>query len=148
MSGTGGTLATGSGDLTLIGNVIDLGAANSVSTTGSAQLFFQPLTASRPIILGGSDTTGSLVFSTTDRTAIANGFSLITIGSATGTGTITTASNLTAFTSNVTIQTPGGGSGGITVSNTLNDSGYALTLTSGSTISQASGGLLEAASAS
>ena len=86
MSGTGGALTTGSGNLTLIGNVIDLGAANSVSTTGSAQLFFQPLTASRPIILGGSDASGSLVFSTTDQAAIANGFGLITVGSATGPG--------------------------------------------------------------
>jgi autotransporter-associated beta strand protein/parallel beta-helix repeat protein len=144
---TGGTLTTGSGALTLTGDVIDLGAANSVSTTGSAELFFQPQTASRPIVLGGGDTSGSLVFTTADRAAIASGFSLITIGSAGGAGAVTTASNLTAFTSNVTLQTPGAGSGGIKLSNTLNDGGHTLILNSGSTISQAGGGLVEAATA-
>ena len=65
--------------------------------------------------------------------AIANGFSLITIGRANSTGAITTADNLT-FNSNVDIQTQG--TGGIALANTVNDSGNTVTLTSGGGISQ------------
>jgi hypothetical protein len=129
----GGTLTSGSGNLTLTGDTIDLGAAGSVFSTANGDLVFQPLTASRPILLGGSDTSGSLVFSDTDLAALS-GFSQVTIGSPTGTGAITTANNLT-FTSNVTIQTPGSGSGGISLSNSLTDTGSTLTLVSGSQLS-------------
>ena len=50
----GGVRAVGVG----IGDVIDLGAAGSITSTGGASLSFQPNTASRPIILGGSDVAG------------------------------------------------------------------------------------------
>ncbi len=130
----GNTLTTDSGSLLLTGDIIDLGDPNSVSTTGAAQLFFQPQTASRPIILGGNDTAGSLVFTDSDLAAIASGWSSITIGSAQSTGSITTAGNLT-FNSNVNIQTVGG----ISLANTLDDSGNTVTLTSGGSISQTAG---------
>jgi hypothetical protein len=126
-------LGVNTGNVTLTGDVIDLGDANSViSAGGASHLLFQPLTPNRPIILGGSATAGSLVFSSTDLAAINQGqFSLITVGSATGTGAVRIASGGITFATNVTVQTPGNGSGGITLSNPLSVGSNALRLVTG-----------------
>jgi len=94
-------LATAGAGLTLIGDVINLGAASSVTATGSPSfLFFKPSTVGRPVVVGGAARAGSLVFSDTNRAAIS-GFTNITIGDINGfntqgrTGPITTAGNLT-----------------------------------------------------
>src|SRR5262249_8619571 len=112
---SGGGLSVGSGDLTLNGDVIDFRpgfyAGGSGSSTANGRLFFQPTTASRPLVLGGSDTPGSLVFSNADLAALS-GFRLIILGSASGSGAVTTANNVT-FGTNVTVQTPNNTTGGI-----------------------------------
>src|SRR5262249_53915081 len=71
VSGNGsGSLQAGTGDVTLSGDVIDLGDPGSIS--GSGQLFLQPHTPSRPIQLGGtSDAPGYLTIKSADVAAIA-----------------------------------------------------------------------------
>src|SRR5262249_22301287 len=114
----------------LTGDRIDLGNANTVTSSGASALLFQPLTTSRPMILGGSDSSGSLVFTTADQAALS-GFGQITIGRGNSSGNVTTTADLT-FSSSVTIQTPGG-SGKITLSKKLTSSGD-ITLTAGGLI--------------
>ena len=43
--------------------------APTLTSTGASPLLFQPNTATRPIIVGGSDSAGSLVYSDTDNAA-------------------------------------------------------------------------------
>jgi hypothetical protein len=104
-SGTG--LKVGTGNIVLTGDVIDLGAAGSISSTSShaSHLFFQALTTGRALVLGGSgDAAGALTFTTADLQAINQaGFGLITLG-APGSGPISLASNLTGFSTNVTLR--------------------------------------------
>ncbi len=149
-SGSPGLLQSGSGTVTLTGDVIDLATRSgnpTITSTGGSALLFQPNIAGRPIILGGSDTAGSLVYSDTDNAAIAQGgstgFGHITIGSATGSGTISTADNVT-FAVSATVQSPNNTSSGITVGNTLNAGANTLTVDSGSTIATTGTGLLHA----
>src|SRR5207244_4837818 len=86
-TGTPGLIEGGSGGVTLMGNVIDLSTDASgnptVTTTGAGPLGFQTHLVNRPIILGGGDVAGSLVYTDADNAAIAqgwnNGFSLITV---------------------------------------------------------------------
>src|SRR5262249_13370908 len=117
--GTGkGSLQAGTGDVTLSGDVIDLGDPGSVSTTGHARLFFQPFTASRPIQVGGtSDEPGKLTFTQADADASAqasSGFSHVTIGRPDGTGGVV-AFGMT-FDTSVTIESPGPDSAAVAVS--------------------------------
>jgi hypothetical protein len=130
-----GFLQSGNGAVTLIGDVIDLGAPNTIRTTGSSQLFFEPFTPSQPIDLGdATDQAGSLTFTPADSAAMAqggpNGFSQITIGRPDGTGLMSTAADLT-FQTAVTLQSPGANSNGLSIGNNLDVSSHALTLLGG-----------------
>jgi hypothetical protein len=150
LGGGPGFIAGGGGNVTLTGDVIDLfpSGGSPAVTSGSARLLlFQPNTAGRPLILGGSDRPGSLVYSDADNAAIAQGgttgFGLIRVGRANGGGAVTTAKNVT-FGTAATVQTPGNAAGGITVSNTLDAGGNTLTLLSGTTIAAGRTGMLKA----
>src|SRR5262249_34140898 len=92
---SGATLQSGSGDVTLEGDVINLTDANSLTSTGGSTLIFEPLltppfTTLRPIVLGGTtNRTNALTFTSTDAAAIqqgAGGFANITIGTPDGIG--------------------------------------------------------------
>jgi hypothetical protein len=153
MNGFGGgpgLIAGGGGNVTLTGDVIDLlpsGGSPTVTSGNARLLLLQPNTAGRPIILGGSDKPGSLVYSDADNAAIAQGgptgFGLIRIGRANGSGAVSTARNVT-FGTAATVQTPGNAGGGITVSNTLDSGVNTLTLLSGTTVAGGRTGLLKA----
>jgi hypothetical protein len=135
-------LQVNTGNVTLTGDIIDLGAPGSVNSTSttahSSQVLFQPFTASRPLILGGDNVAGSLVFTNADLAAVAqsgtSGFALLTLGAAVGTGAVTVASGGITFSTNATVETPGPGSAGIVLANPINDTGNTLTLNSGGTI--------------
>jgi filamentous hemagglutinin family protein len=120
---TGG-LTLGANNFTLTGDEIDFGGgANSVTGTGTITL--QPGADATSIgIAGGA---GTLDISTTDLAALANGFSQINIGRATGTGAIKV--NAVTFNDPVLIRTPGSG-GSITVDGQITGAGNAsITLT-------------------
>lgn len=76
-------------DITFITDAITL----SASVTGSGDLVFQPLTNSTSIGLGSS-ASGTLSFTDTELGYLTNGFSSITFGSSSSTGTVT----LSAYT--------------------------------------------------
>ena len=119
------------------------------------------MTLSRNIVLGSSsDVSNALTFTPQDGNAIAeggtnHGFGLIALGAASGNGAISTAGNLSLATK-LTVQSPGVGSGGISLSNSLGaGAGNALILLTsgkvsvlnnnaalvGAVLLQASGGL-------
>jgi filamentous hemagglutinin family protein len=111
----GGLVSSGSGNISLIGNKINLlGGVGSLR--GSGNTLFQPFTFSQNIILGGSsnNATNTLDLTTTDLSALQNGFSSITIGRNNGSGTITI--NPVTFKDPVNIQAP---SGSITTTGTI-----------------------------
>src|SRR5205085_2415878 len=144
-TGTPGLIKAGSGTVILNANVIDLTTDASgnptVTSTEAGQLVFEPPNI-LPIVMGGSDVAGSLVYSDADNAAIAqggsNGFNLITLNS--GSGTMATAKNVT-FGANAALQTF---TGNIVVSNTLKAVGGTLTLKCNSKITTAGGGQLRA----
>jgi filamentous hemagglutinin family protein len=112
---SGGSVLAGSGNISLTGNKINLlGGASSFS--GSGNVLLQPFTPSQNIILGGStDTdTNTLDLTTTDLTALTNGFKSITIGRSDGSSAITI--NPVTFNDPVNIQAP---SGSITTTGTI-----------------------------
>jgi len=122
----------GTGSLTLIGDEIDLmGGANSVKGTGGT-VFLRPSDDTTSIGVGGG--AGTLEISDTDLLALQDGFTSITIGSATGMHAINIGSS--TFTDPVTIRTPNGGSIAVTgllsgtsdASITLDGSGATTTL--------------------
>ncbi|MGJ5628280.1 CHAT domain-containing protein [Nostoc sp. CALU 1950] len=101
------SLATGSNNFTLTANEINLPlTANSL--TGSGNLLLQPFTPSQNITLGGSSDGGAntLDLTTTDLTALQNGFNSITIGRNDSSGAITIDSNGVTFNDPVKIQSP------------------------------------------
>src|SRR5262249_55881149 len=94
----------------------------------------QPFTASRPIVIGATaDQADTLTITAADLAAIDPAVSSLTIGSAAGTGTITTAGDVT-FSSAVLIRNPGANSSPLFVSNTLDSAGHSLTLLSGNQV--------------
>ncbi|MBD2196052.1 beta strand repeat-containing protein, partial [Calothrix parietina] len=104
-------LTAGSNNLKLTANEINLPTANSV--TGNGTLTLQPFTDSLNIILGGaSDSSATtLDLTTTDISALADGFSSITIGRSNGSGAITinpAGFNPVSFQDPVKIQSPSG----------------------------------------
>jgi hypothetical protein len=119
-----GKLQSGGGVVTLQGDVIDLGAAGSITTANGGTLFFAPYTASRPIALGNAtDLAGSLTFTPTDDAAIAQGtgptaFATIAIGRGDGTGLIRTTAAL-AVNANLLLQSSESSSAGVIVSNNI-----------------------------
>jgi adhesin/invasin len=130
-----GTVRTATGNITLQADGIDLGLPDSVTSTAAAptaDLTFAPSTPGQPIVLGGPDVAGHLVYTDADNLAIDQGeFALLTIGGPAATGAVTTG-NAVAFGTPVTVQT----AGGITVGTgtTLSDATPdPLTLSAGST---------------
>ncbi|MFG6094118.1 CHAT domain-containing protein [Leptothoe sp. ISB3NOV94-8A] len=91
----------GAGPLTYIGDTISLGTA----LVGTEALNLSPLSTSRDIQLGGSDTPSALTISTAELASIYSGFTAITIGHAEGSGTITLGDNITLL-SPTTIISP------------------------------------------
>src|SRR5262249_15436396 len=141
-----GSLQSGGGVVSLIGDVIDLGAANSITSTAGGTLVFEPYDAKRPIDLGNTpDQAGALKFTQTDNAAIvqggANGFGSLVIGRSDGTGLVSTKGDL-QFHTNVTIESSGAGSAGITVTNALDTAGSDLTLLGGPDTAGSDTGLL------
>ncbi len=141
----GGSVSIATGNLTLIGDVINLDAIGSIASSGTAsELFFQPGTDSRPIVLGGGGGAGALVFNDTARAALS-GFRKVTVGSATSTGAVTTNSVIAPMGFDLVVQVPSNTAGGVTISRTLDVGANTLTLVTGGAIKQVSGGLLKAA---
>jgi hypothetical protein len=142
---TGGGIKVGTGNVMLTSDLIDLGAPGSISSTstsGTSHLLFQPLTASRNIVLGGTtDVANALTFTTTDAAAIKqgganHGFGLITIGAAKGTGAVRMAGALTGISTNVTLY----GSSLALGYGLGTTAAYALTLRIGGAVTTAGGG--------
>ncbi|MBI1315113.1 hypothetical protein GC176_27800, partial [bacterium] len=106
--------ASDSGFITLNANSIAFSATTIVQSTG--QLTIQPRTASTNINLGAGATDSGLQLDDTELGFLQDGFSSITIGSASGTGTVNV--NASTFTDPVTIQSPMG-AGAINVNGTL-----------------------------
>ncbi|MFB8789533.1 MAG: CHAT domain-containing protein [Potamolinea sp.] len=101
----GNTLSAGANNLTLIANEINF--TRVVSGTGD--LIIQPFSVGQAIAIGGTTDTGTATLDllATEMTGLQNGFKSITIGSATGTGTISLTSN-TTFNDPVTLLTGDG----------------------------------------
>ena len=142
-SGNPGTIAAGTGDVTLIGDAIALGATGSVS--GARGFSFMPLTRSRPIQIGGADAAGRLVVTDADLAALAPGFRTLVIGDPASTGSITTGAALPTFTSDVLIGSPGFGSAGITINHSINVGTHSLSLITSGPLAIDSGAALTAA---
>ena len=107
------------GNITLTGDGIDLfGGNNSVVSNGS--ILIQPFTPNQNIFVGGSGDRGTttLDLSTAELSALANGFSSITIGRTDGSGAITQGDNFTFFDP-VTIRT-------LQASGSIDSSGFTL----------------------
>lgn len=98
-----GGVAADDATFSLIANDVTIGA----TITGTGDLVIQPGVDARPIIVGGSQA-GALSLDATELGFLANGWRSITIGSATGTGGITTGAPLT-FSDPVTLRSPNGG---------------------------------------
>jgi hypothetical protein len=128
-----GSAAFGANDMTLIGDAIDFGAA----VTGSGSLLLEPFTASRNVAVGGSGAPiVGLNLTAADLSWLPTGtLASLTIGSATGTGTLTMAGNLNAPLTPVTLNGGGGitqSGGGIAAQTlTLYASGNAINLAGG-----------------
>src|SRR6202790_3881163 len=110
-----GTLAFNGGaafsanNMTLIGDQINIGAA----VTGSGPLLLEPFTGGRNVTVGGSGTPMGLNLTTADLSWLPIGtLTSLTIGRATGTGTLDVAGALNAPLTPVTLN----GGGGITES--------------------------------
>jgi hypothetical protein len=112
--GSGITVATG--NVTLTGDVIDLGDTNSILSTsqsGTSQLLFQSYTHGRSIVVGGAnDAANALTFTSTDLAAIVQGgsnygFGLITIGSANEDNPMSIVAAIT-FDTNLSLVAKGG----------------------------------------
>ncbi len=116
------------GDIDLVADTMEL---DGVTIQGSSHLTIQPLTRNTPIVIG-DDATGSLSLNSTELNNIADGFSLITIGRADGTGLITVED--VTFTDNVLLRNPDGG--GINLTGNINMGANTLSLDSGGDISQ------------
>lgn len=100
--------ATTGGDITLTGDTMSIAADASV--TGQDKLNIQTLDEAKSIGIGGSggnslELAGSMF--NPDTQVFKDGFSMITIGRANGTGTVT-VDNPVTFSDAVTIQSPGG----------------------------------------
>jgi hypothetical protein len=103
----GGTVRV-SGDINLNTNGLAFnGGSNSVSSSGGGSLLITPLTDGASIDVGSpAGGSGTLDISDTDLAALADGFNLITIGRATGSGTTTIASSV--FKDSVQFNQPAG----------------------------------------
>lgn len=113
------SLAAGANDVTLSAREIDLpGTANMVSGMGTITL--QPDADGTPIVIGAAADSGAATLDVTDSdiAALANGFSLITIGRSGGAHAITVDSSGASFKDAVTIRALGAG-GSITVNGML-----------------------------
>jgi filamentous hemagglutinin family protein len=104
-----GSIAGGSGNITLTGNEINLkGDKNSVSGTGF--LVLQPWSPGQNIAIGGSGDVGTNIYlnlTANDLGSLQNGFAGITIGLRNGTGSILIANDVT-FYDPLIIQSPAG----------------------------------------
>lgn len=114
----GSTLATGASSATLTGDEIDL--AGNVSGTGS--LLIRPFTNTIGVALIGSEVGGRLDITGAELARLQPGFSALTIGNSTGTGTlqVLAAAN---FRSPVTLR----GLGGIQLNADVRSQGTRLT---------------------
>ena len=104
-----GSIAGGSGNITLTGNEINLtGDKNSVSGTGF--LVLQPWNPAQNIAIGGSGDVGTNIYlnlTAKELGSLQNGFAGITIGRSNGTGSILIANDVT-FYDPLIIQSPAG----------------------------------------
>ncbi|MEG3849338.1 CHAT domain-containing protein [Microcoleus sp. herbarium19] len=104
-----GSIASGSGNITLTGNEINLkGDKNSVSGTGF--LVLQPWNPAQNIALAGSGDVGTNIYlnlTANDLGSLQNGFAGITIGRSNSTGSILIANDFT-FYDPLIIQSPAG----------------------------------------
>jgi len=114
-SGIGGSLTLTTDQLSTPGTI------GTITTAGGA-LTIQPFTASTNVTFGGVGGAG-LRFTDAMR-ANYHGFTSFTIGSATGTGTVTLGANETALGANVGLTLQAGAGGG-----TVTMAGHAVTLT-------------------
>ena len=117
----GGTLASGSGAITLTSDAVALGD----TITGTGNITLTPSTASTGIGIG-TGAAGAYNLNTTEIGYLVNGFNLITIGNAAGTGAIDIQA--ITFHDPVTIRSPAG-AGSITVNGLLQDDHGSGTLT-------------------
>ena len=125
-----GGLEAGDKNLTLTADEIDLGGL----VRGNGNLVLQPKTQELKIAIAGSDNnTGALDLTAKDIAALADGFSLITIGRADGTGAIAIDPRGVTFNDNVRIQAPSG-SGSITARGNITGNNASINLLAGQKI--------------
>ncbi|MBX9861064.1 MAG: filamentous hemagglutinin N-terminal domain-containing protein [Sphingomonas sp.] len=108
------TIRSGTGDITVTGDAYDY-TTRTLTLASAGNLLVQPLTASTTIGIGDS-ASGTLNLTAAEIAGFQNGFSSITIGSATGTGAVDIRN--ASFLDPVTIRTPSG-SGTITLNGAL-----------------------------
>ncbi len=119
------SIAAGTGAIVFTGDSMAFAATARVQ--GKGLVLFQPRTPSRQIVLGSIGSTGTLGFSLDMLGTLAPGFSQIFIGRSDGTGRIATGLPLT-FTSDVVLRSPGAGSAGISLSNSIDAGAHNLTI--------------------
>ncbi|HBL58395.1 MAG TPA: hypothetical protein DDZ80_07715, partial [Cyanobacteria bacterium UBA8803] len=100
-----GNLNGGSGNLTLLGDEINLGG----NVSGTGNLTIQPLTLTQTIQLGGSDSGSSIILdlTTAELSLLQNGFNAIAIGGSSYSGVISLAGDVT-FSDPVTLAATNG----------------------------------------
>ncbi len=111
--------------------------------TGNSELFIQPTTANRDILVGGiTDDASKLVIDANSLQAIQGSFTLVIIGRSDGSGLVTTDQGTVA--TNLLIRTPDSASEGIESIGKLSVGTNLLVLASGSTITATVEGLYQA----
>lgn len=127
------TIRSGTGDITVTGDAYDY-TTRTLTLASAGNLLVQPLTASTTIGIGDS-ASGTLNLTAAEIAGFQNGFSSITIGSATGSGAVDVRA--ASFLDPVTIRTPSG-SGSITLNGALSTgsgtSAGSITLQAGDSI--------------
>ncbi len=122
------------GDITFNADTIDLqSAGGTVTVVGKGALNIRPLSPVTTIGIG-SGATGTLNLNTTELSRLADGFSLISIGSSVGTGTVTVGS--ATFSDALHLISAGPGSGGIALDGNVNVGANTLVLESKGSVRQ------------
>jgi len=135
------------GSSTQVGNIdfnadsLFFASTTNATIQGLGNLTFKPTTSTTPIEIGTASTTAKLVVpSLAFDSQISNGFSNITIGSNTSSGSITTAANITPQDNLELVS----GTGAIQISNAINAGSNTLTLNSSGAITESGTGSIAA----
>ncbi len=155
---------SGSGDIVLSSDSLNLDAGGAPSIAGTGNLTLQPLTPTLALQIGGAGVANTIFLTDGELSRLTNGFASIAIGRADSSGQITLGNNVT-FNDPVILRSPAGSIdtsiGGFTLTGTdnatitlesqsittgtINSQGQAIRLNSSGTVNTA-GGTLNASS--